>query len=110
MALRHPQLCVFYLLTSLTPVWYSFEFLRWERHYDSVTSEILCDNQFSKDAEILLCFVDRASWYDPVNNQLGAQFFTYVYFYSLHVSGKHASIIRRIIVSMRQLVYVTLCR
>ena len=32
------------------------------------------------------------------------------YFYSLHVSGSHVSIIRRIIVSMRHLVYVTLCR
>jgi len=32
----------------------------------------------------------------------------YVYFYSLHVSGSHEPIIRRIIVSMRHLVYVTL--
>jgi len=39
-----------------------------------------------------------------VNNQLDAQFFMYVYFYSLHVSGSHVSIIRRIIVSMRHLV------
>ena len=32
-----------------------------------------------------------------VNNQLDAQFFfTYVYFYSLHVSGSHVPIIRRI--------------
>ena len=45
-----------------------------------------------------------------VNNQLDAQFFMYVYFYSLHVSGSHVPIIRRIIVSMRHLVYVTLCR
>ena len=37
------------------------------------------------------------------------QFFIYVYFYSLHVSGSHVPIIRRIIVSMRHLVYVTLC-
>jgi len=43
-----------------------------------------------------------------VNNQLNAQFFMYVYFYSLHVSGSHVPIIRRIIVSMRHLVYVTL--
>ena len=34
----------------------------------------------------------------------------YVYFYSLHVSGSHVPIIRRIIVSMRHLVYVTLRR
>jgi len=34
----------------------------------------------------------------------------YVYFYSLHVLGSHVSIIRRIIVSMWHLVYVTLCR
>ena len=45
-----------------------------------------------------------------VNNQLDAQFFMYVYFYSLYVSGSHVSIIRGIIVSMRHLVYVTLCR
>jgi len=32
-----------------------------------------------------------------VSNQLDAQFFfTYVYFYSLHVSGSHLPIIRRI--------------
>ena len=45
-----------------------------------------------------------------VNNQLDAQFFMYVYFYSLHVSGSHVPIIRSIIVSMCHLVYVTLCR
>jgi len=43
-----------------------------------------------------------------VNNQLDAQFFMYVYFYSLHVSGSHEPIIKRIIVSVRHLVYVTL--
>jgi len=45
-----------------------------------------------------------------VNNQLDIQFFMYVYFYFVHVSGSHVSIIRRIIVSMRYLVYITLCR
>ena len=45
-----------------------------------------------------------------VNIQLEAQFFIYVYFYSLHVSGSHVPIIRRIIVSVRHLVYATLCR
>jgi len=45
----------------------------------------------------------------PVNNQLYAQFFTYIYFYSLRVSGSHVPIVRRIIVSVRHLVYVTLC-
>ena len=44
-----------------------------------------------------------------VYNQLDAQFFMYVYFYSLHVSGSHVPIIKRIIVSVRHLVYVTLC-
>jgi len=44
-----------------------------------------------------------------VNNKLAAQFFMYVYFYTLHVSGSHVPIIRRIIVSMRHLVHVTLC-
>jgi len=41
-----------------------------------------------------------------VNNQLDAQFFIYVYFHSLHVSGSLVPIIRRISVSMRHLVYV----
>jgi len=45
-----------------------------------------------------------------VNDQHDAQFFIYVYFYSVHVSGSHVPIIRRIIVSMRHLVCVTLCR
>ena len=43
-----------------------------------------------------------------VNNQTDAHFFIYVYFYSLHVSGSHVHIIRRMIISMRHLVYVTL--
>ena len=47
---------------------------------------------------------------DPCNKQIDAHFFKYVYFYSLHISGSHVPIIRRIIVSMRQLIYVTLCR
>ena len=42
-----------------------------------------------------------------VNNQLDAQFFVYVYVYSVHVSGSHVLFIRRIIVSMRHLVYVS---
>jgi hypothetical protein len=45
-----------------------------------------------------------------LNNQLDTQFFMYVHFYSPHVSGSHAPIIRRIIVSMQHLVYVALCR
>jgi len=45
-----------------------------------------------------------------VNNQLDAQLFMNVYFYSLHVSGIHVPIIRRNTVSMRHLAYVTLCR
>ena len=45
-----------------------------------------------------------------VNNKLDAQFFMYVYFYSLHVSGSHVPIIRITIVSLRHLVYVTLCK
>jgi len=45
-----------------------------------------------------------------VNNQIDIQFFMYVYFYSLHVSGSHVSIVRRIIVSIRHLLYVALCR
>ena len=38
------------------------------------------------------------------------KFFLCVYFYSLHVSGSHVPIIRRIIASVRHLVYITLCR
>jgi hypothetical protein len=46
-----------------------------------------------------------------VNNQLDAQhFFLYVYFNSLHVSNTHVLIIRRINLTIRHLVYVTLCR
>ena len=45
-----------------------------------------------------------------VHNQLDAQFFVYVYFYSLHVSDSHVPIIRIFSVSLRHLVYVTLCR
>jgi len=41
-----------------------------------------------------------------VNIEFDPQFFMYVYFYSLHVSGSHVSIIRRIIVLTRHLVYV----
>jgi hypothetical protein len=44
-----------------------------------------------------------------VNNQLDAQFLKFVYFHSLHASGTHVPIIRRIIVSLQHLVYVTLC-
>ena len=44
-----------------------------------------------------------------LNNKLDAQLFIHVYFYSLHVLCSHVPIIRRIIVSMRHLVYVTLC-
>jgi len=47
---------------------------------------------------------------DPCNKQIDAHFFKYVYFYSLHISGSHVPIIRRIIVSVQNLVYVTLCR
>ena len=44
-----------------------------------------------------------------LNNQHDAQFFfMYVYFYSLHVSDSYVTIIRRIILSIRHLVYVTL--
>jgi len=44
-----------------------------------------------------------------VNNQLDEQFFfMYVYFNSLHGSGSHVPTIRRIIVSIRHLVYITL--
>jgi len=41
------------------------------------------------------------------NNQICTQFFIYVYFYTVHVSGSYVPIIGRIIVSMRHVVYVT---
>ena len=45
-----------------------------------------------------LCSVDASQGIIFVNNQLDAQFFfMYVYFQSLHVSGSHVPIIRRII-------------
>jgi len=44
-----------------------------------------------------------------VNKQLDTHFFMYIYFYSVHVSGSYVPVIRRIIVSVRHLVYVTLC-
>jgi len=37
-------------------------------------------------------------------------FFLYVYFYSLHVSGSYVTIIRKINLSMWHMLYVTLCR
>ena len=41
-----------------------------------------------------------------VNNQLEAQFFfMYVYFYSLHVSGSHVPIIRRIVSSISNAIH-----
>jgi len=60
--------------------------------------------------DLLLCFVDLHPVMILVNNQLHVQFFMYVYFYSVHVSGSHIPIIRRVTISMRNLVYVTLCR
>jgi hypothetical protein len=41
--------------------------------------------------------INKDKWVTFVNNQLDAQFsFMYIYFYSLHVSGNHVPIIRRI--------------
>ena len=57
-----------------------------------------------------LCSVDLHPGMIFVNNQADTQLFMYVYFHSLYVAGSHVPIIRRIIVSMRLLVYVTLFR
>ena len=43
-----------------------------------------------------------------INNQINVQIFMYVYCCSLHGSGSHVPTIRRIIVSIRHLVYITL--
>jgi len=45
-----------------------------------------------------------------VNNQLDAQFFVNIYFYSFHVSGSHEPIIRRITLWIWCLVYVSDCQ
>jgi len=50
-------------------------------------------------------FIEKSISLIVENNQLDSQLFMYVYFYFLHVA-----IIRRIIVSVRHLVYVSLCR
>jgi len=57
-------------------------------------NEKLCDLTVPPDCYVLLT-VHLGTIF--VNNQLDAQlFFMYVYFYSLHVSGSHVPIIRRI--------------
>ena len=66
-------------------------------------ADLSCICEGSNEPLIPLCLI-------LVNNQLAAQIFMYAYFYSLHVSGSHVPIIRRIIVSVQHLVYVTLCR
>ena len=70
---------------------------------------------FVKNWTLLLHIPKPALWHWQrrlilLNNQLYTQFSMYVYLYSLHVSGNHVPIIRRNIVSVRHLVYVTLCR
>jgi len=57
----------------------------------------------------IFCWPCDLVWSLQITN-LTHSFFVYVYFYSLHVSGSHVPIIRRIIVSMWHLLYVTLCR
>ena len=54
------------------------------------------------------CFVDLHLGMIFVNIQLDAQFFMYVYLHSLHVSVSHVSIIRGIILSMRNW-FMSLC-
>ena len=47
-----------------------------------------------------VCIGHKICFMFLVNNQLDTQFFMYVYLHSLHVSGSHVPIIRRINVSM----------
>ena len=55
-------------------------------------------------------------WYVPwlqggcQDRLVGSASMDIVHFYSLHVSGSHVPIIRRIVASIRHLVYVSLCR
>jgi hypothetical protein len=56
---------------------------------------VVCANKNSNFEFYILLIVHLGTIF--VNNQLDAYFFfTYVYFYSLHVSGSHVPIIRRI--------------
>ena len=63
-------------------------------HFCIVDNFMYANNK--KEHILLLCFVDRASLYNPVNEaKLVHNFSQYVYFFSLHVSGDCVPIIRR---------------
>jgi len=61
---------------------------RWSGYRQNVTQHLIVIFYVLLTVHLVIIFV---------NNQIDAQFFfMYVYFYSLHVSGSHVSIIRRI--------------
>ena len=85
---------------------------RYKEYFTSLTSSTVNDLRMTNEV-VTWCFYVLLTVHPDVilvNNQIDAQFFVYVYLYSLHVSGTHVPITRRIIVSMQHLVYVTLCR
>jgi len=91
--------------------WLSDSHLKMKWHLSSILWRHITQLDGSvTEKTCFLCFVDLRPGMILVNKQLDAQFFMYVYFYSLHVSGSHVPIIRRISGSMWHLVYVTLCR
>jgi hypothetical protein len=71
----------------------------------------LVNGRFFESHQLFRQVLLTSVWEIFVNNQLDAQFFyMYVYFYSLHVSGNHVPIIRRINCINTTLVYVILYR
>jgi len=63
-----------------------------------------CVHYVSKDYSSYNVFLTGHPGMILVNNEPDAQFFMYVYWYSLHVSGSHVPNITRIVVSMQHLV------
>ena len=76
---------------------------------------MLCNTEMLRSDNLhsrILCFVDRASYYNLLNNQLGAQFFfLYLFFAILYMfRATKCSSSGESTVSTRPLLYVTLCR
>jgi hypothetical protein len=66
--------------------------------------------KLAKNNKQFLCFVDRASLYNLVTKPTWSTIPSlFVYFYSLHVSGNYVPSSGEITVSIRHLVFVTLC-
>jgi hypothetical protein len=90
------HLSVFYLIQNADIIFYSRSLNGnlLSCNFISILPQHRCNQNFNY---LILCSVDRASRIIFVNKQLDAQFFfIHVYFYSVHVSGSHVLIIRRI--------------